>query len=335
MVWYSCWLFDLRIFGYPAYAHVDNGNLKPRSVKCIFKGYKPGIKGYKLWCPESRKVIISRDVVLDETVMLPALSESSALPLDDLSDMNQQKSFTHVELQIGVESIPVPISQSSPKIQSGTIYSSPLVMPQYSITKDSLRRDIRPPQKYAEVDLVAYVLNVAEGIDSSEEPSSYSEAEKMQSLYKNGIWDLVRLPKDKKVVRCKWIFKMKEGTSGVKYARYKARLVAKGYSQVPAKVMKEILKVKAQLSKDFEMKDLGAVKKILGMEIMSAVGSLMYVMVCSRPDLSYAISAVCRYMFEENRDGVIGYVDSDFAGDHDKRRSLTRNVFIIGGCAIS
>ncbi|PHT64097.1 hypothetical protein T459_31970 [Capsicum annuum] len=67
----------------------------------------------------------------------------------------------------------------------------------------------------------------------------------------------------------------------------------------------------------------------------SAVGSLMYVMVCSRPDLSYVVSAVCRYMFEENRDRVIGYVDSDFTGDHDKRRSLTRNVFIIGGCAIS
>ena len=28
----------------------------------------------------------------------------------------------------------------------------------------------------------------------------------------------------------------------------------------------------------------------------SAVGLLMYVMVCSRPDLSYAMSLVCRYM---------------------------------------
>ncbi|PHT39113.1 hypothetical protein CQW23_22686 [Capsicum baccatum] len=35
---------------------------------------------------------------------------------------------------------------------------------------------IRPPHKYAEADLVAYVLNVAESIDSGEEPSSYSKA---------------------------------------------------------------------------------------------------------------------------------------------------------------
>ncbi|PHT54012.1 hypothetical protein CQW23_08474 [Capsicum baccatum] len=91
-------------------------------------------------------------------------------------------------------------------------------------------------------------------------------------------------------------------------------------------------------------------------------GSLMYAMACSRPDLSYAVSAVRRYManpskehwkvvhwifrylhgsydiclqFERNRDGVIGYVDSDFAGDLDKRRSLIGYVFTIGGCAIS
>ena len=47
---------------------------------------------------------------------------------------------------------------------------------QYSIAKDWTKMDIRPPQKYAEDYLVAYPLNVAEGIDSSKDPSSYSEA---------------------------------------------------------------------------------------------------------------------------------------------------------------
>ncbi|PHU15135.1 Retrovirus-related Pol polyprotein from transposon TNT 1-94 [Capsicum chinense] len=94
----------------------------------------------------------------------------------------------------------------------------------------------------------------------------------------------------------------------------------------------------------------------------SSAGSPMYTMVCSRPDLSYAVSAVSKYManpgkehwnavqwifrylhrsfdvclqFGRNTDGVIGYVDSDFTGDHDKRRSLSSYVFTIGGCAIS
>ncbi|PHT27944.1 hypothetical protein CQW23_32452 [Capsicum baccatum] len=39
--------------------------------------------------------------------------------------------------------------------------------------------------------------------------------------------------------------------------------------------------------------------------------------------------------FGRNRDGVIGYADSDFEGAHDKRRSYIDYVFSIGGCAIS
>ena len=39
---------DLKIFGCPTYAHVNNGKLEPRSMKCIFLGYKSGVKGYKL-----------------------------------------------------------------------------------------------------------------------------------------------------------------------------------------------------------------------------------------------------------------------------------------------
>ncbi|PHT75080.1 hypothetical protein T459_18602 [Capsicum annuum] len=85
-------------------------------------------------------------------------------------------------------------------------------------------------------------------------------------------------------------------------------------------------------SKEFDMKDLGAAKKILSMEILrdrknshfklsttlspktederdymsrvpysSVVVSLIYVMVCFQPDLSYVVSA-----FGQNKDGVTG-----------------------------
>ena len=55
---------DLKIFRCPAYAHVDNEKLELRSIKCVFLGYKAGVKGYKLWCPENRKVVISRELFL-------------------------------------------------------------------------------------------------------------------------------------------------------------------------------------------------------------------------------------------------------------------------------
>ena len=43
---------------------------------------------------------------------------------------------------------------------------------------------------------------------------------------------------------------------------------------------------------------------------------------------------VCLH-FGRTRDEVVRYVDFDFAGDLDKRKSLTGYVFTIGGCAIS
>ena len=40
--------------------------LDNKAEKCIFIGYKDGIKGYKLWNPVTRKVVYSRDVVFRE-----------------------------------------------------------------------------------------------------------------------------------------------------------------------------------------------------------------------------------------------------------------------------
>ena len=61
---------DLKFFLCPAYALVDNGKLEPISMKCIFLGYKYGVKSYKLWCLETKKLVISRDVIFIETSMI-------------------------------------------------------------------------------------------------------------------------------------------------------------------------------------------------------------------------------------------------------------------------
>ncbi|KAK3021134.1 hypothetical protein RJ639_045907 [Escallonia herrerae] len=68
---------NLRIFGCPAYAHVNDGKLEPRAKKCIFLGYANGVKGYRLWCPDSKssRFLISRYVTFDESSMLPKKKE--------------------------------------------------------------------------------------------------------------------------------------------------------------------------------------------------------------------------------------------------------------------
>lgn len=48
---------------------------------------------------------------------------------------------------------------------------------------------------------------------------------------KNHTWELVPLPKGRKIVRCKWVYRTKYATNGY-VDNYKERLVAKGFSQV-------------------------------------------------------------------------------------------------------
>ena len=52
----------------------------------------------------------------------------------------------------------------------------------------------------------------------------------MEPLHKNGTGDMVRLPKGKKSIRCKWVFKKEESTPGVENKKRKVRLVSKGYN---------------------------------------------------------------------------------------------------------
>jgi hypothetical protein len=92
------------------------------------------------------------------------------------------------------------------------------------------------------------------------------------------------------------------------------------------------------------------------------VGSLMYLSVCTRPDISQAVGALARYManpttahwqaakavlryingtadfgitFGPSNPGLEAYCDADYAGDIDTRRSTTGYVFILNGGAIS
>jgi hypothetical protein len=51
--------------------------------------------------------------------------------------------------------------------------------------------------------------------------------EEMVALDANVIWELVVLPKDKKAIGCKWVYKIKHNADG-SVSKYKARLVAKG-----------------------------------------------------------------------------------------------------------
>ncbi|GJV09343.1 hypothetical protein Tco_1346999 [Tanacetum coccineum] len=68
----------------------------------------------------------------------------------------------------------------------------------------------------------------------------------------------------------------------------------------------------------------------------SALGSLIFAMICTRPDIAYAVGVVSWYMAEPGIDLIVtGYVDSDYAGDLDGSKSTTGYVFTLSGGTIS
>ncbi|KAF1334706.1 Integrase catalytic core protein, partial [Globisporangium splendens] len=66
----------------------------------------------------------------------------------------------------------------------------------------------------------------------SSNASKWKEAcdSEFESLRKNETWELVPLPRGRKAISSKWVFKVKETVEGL-IERYKARLVAKGFLQ--------------------------------------------------------------------------------------------------------
>ena len=54
--------------------------------------------------------------------------------------------------------------------------------------------------------------------------------EEIRALKGNHTWEVVDIPKNKKIIGCKWVFTVKYN-SDENVVRYKARLVTQGYSQ--------------------------------------------------------------------------------------------------------
>ncbi|KAH9745940.1 hypothetical protein KPL70_004260 [Citrus sinensis] len=59
----------LHVFGclvYVMYNAKERTKLDPKSMRCIFLGYVDGVKGYRLWDPTAHKIVINKDVIFVE-----------------------------------------------------------------------------------------------------------------------------------------------------------------------------------------------------------------------------------------------------------------------------
>ncbi|KAH9782975.1 hypothetical protein KPL71_009140 [Citrus sinensis] len=356
----------LHAFGCPVYVMYnaqERTKLDPKSRRCIFLGYADGVKGYHLWDPTAHKIVISRDVIFVE-------------------DQLQRRDENDSTAKEKSETVPV------------------------------------------------YVENNPEDLNSSEAAPEHEEQEpiefeapeeEIEALHKNKTWELVSLPRGRKAIGNKWVYKIKRDSND-QVERYRARLVVKGYAQkegidfneifspvvrlTTVRVVLAILnsdhcayykrfedndfiilllyvddmlvagpnkdriqELKAQLAREFEMKDLGPANKILGMQIhrdrnnrkiwllqknylkkilrrfnMQDLGAVSRYMANPGGEHWIAMKRILRYIrgtsdvalcYGGSEFTVRGYVDSDFAGDLDKRKSTTGYVFTLAGATVS
>ncbi|KAG8489007.1 hypothetical protein CXB51_016978 [Gossypium anomalum] len=199
---------DLKIFGSPAYAHIDNGKLEPRSIKCVFLGYKAGVKGQ--------------------------------IPGVDFTDV-----FSPV------------VKHSSIRVLLGTVAMHDLELEQL---------DVKPEFSHGELDEDIYIQQPEDiyawyyGCLLAEKvPLRFETPRQWYKRFDSFMpsHDFKRSTFDSFVY-----FKKNSDGSFVYLLLYVNDML------IAAKDKGEIRKVKAQLSEEFEMKDLGPAKKILGMEIL-------------------------------------------------------------------
>ena len=138
---------------------MNNGKLNSWAVKCIFLGYVSESKGYRLWCPDSKKVIQSRDIIFNETVMFSHGKES--VSIGNQEDASEKAEY---EIPADVSKGGDTLSHSRSEVQSEEVNPNILSPETYSLARDRPRRTIRKPAHYLAYDengLIAYALAVA------------------------------------------------------------------------------------------------------------------------------------------------------------------------------
>lgn len=242
----------------------------PKSREMIFVGYDGQKKGFRCYDNVNKKVIVSRDVkffeTLSSTVMVTDEQRVDDAKEDDLHTDSMDENFQSLENSTDTNDPEMQINDSdagldntivnqptssTPNVQNETINGADESMGETDDdSKDAdfrtrARMDIpNTPRQSTREKKQVRPFQIAHFALFAGEPQTVREAivsndrekwemamkEEISAHEENGTWTLTELPKDRKAIKTKWVFKIKnDGGDGPN--RYKARLVAKGYAQ--------------------------------------------------------------------------------------------------------
>nr|GEY07578.1 retrotransposon protein, putative, Ty1-copia subclass [Tanacetum cinerariifolium] len=354
----------LRTFGCVTYLHVKQGKLEPRAVKCFLLGYPEGVKGYRLYRldNESPKIVTSRNVVFNESVMYKDTLKDSGAGIDkSVEELHVEVELQRLNYQLVRDREPrtrmKPLRFQDESNMAAYAFATakeedthePLIYQEAVACEDSSKQKLvsckwlfkikewiegvqRPRYKarlvargfthradeLEQLDVKTTFLhgNLEEMI-YMRQPPGYEQGNKV-CLLKKSLYGLKQSPRQ-------WYRRFDEYilSNGFKrnsydncvyhksYALGPPRLCLKGSSTSQSGYVFKILNniriyneksVQMPLGGHFKLslKDCPVrgynVERMSKVPYANAVGSLMYLMVCMRPDIAYAASIVSRYL---------------------------------------
>ena len=242
----------LKVFGCKAFMHVpkeQRSKLDDKTTLGIFIGDGDEEFSYRLWDSEKQKIVRSRDVMFHEHETIKDMEKNvsgAKLTYEGVVDLTPEQNLLERATN------EVEMSKSKP----GTELEEPVIEEEESgddsdmggvdlgkkipplEEEPQLRWTTRERQPSTRYPSSEYILIVDDGepesfqaVQSHKEKDCWIKAmrEEMNSLWKNDTYELIELPKGRKALKNKWLFKLKNDDE--KLLKYKARLVVKGFDQ--------------------------------------------------------------------------------------------------------
>ncbi|GJZ10844.1 retrovirus-related pol polyprotein from transposon TNT 1-94 [Tanacetum coccineum] len=338
----------LRVFGCKAFVHIpkdERSKLDVKTKPCVFLGYGQDEFGYRLYDPVQKRLVRSRDVVektFGLTVWEDDIQNDEEQGADDVDAQEQPNLDEDVHPELPVPDMPpfLPLRRSTRDHHPST---------RYSAHEYVLLTDRGEPKCYAEA-------------MEDEHKKEWFEAmeDEMNSLHENNTFELVKLPKGKRALKNKWVYKLKTDEHTLESLEMGSIRVVLGLAasldleveQMDVKTvffkgsmrfyMDKAKVVSSPLTTNFKLTDKDCpsskknIEKMDRVPYASVVGSLMYAMKLVN---GYLISA--RYfqigvsLFGNGKPMLVGFIDSDMAGNKDNMKSTSGYLMTFAGGAVS